>query len=210
MGKKLQISCITHSITIHSLLKTSINLCRWKGKCCNFPRRQRLCPPYSGCNLWCSLSTVMRKDHQEEEVIINMANQKSCGLCDMIFVEFFTRPEFLRPEFYPKKCVNRDNSKFTTKPRKCFKMTNFWQKTCKCFKIKVMADILSLTLYFHFIDAATRATSCAAKLCNSISTSGVLKRSTIAMIVQKTSNIYKMGKYLHAARVNLPVIAHFV
>ena len=47
---------------------------------------------------------------------------------DMIFVNFFTRPEFLRPEFYPKKRVNRDNGKFTTKQRKCFKMINLLQK----------------------------------------------------------------------------------
>ena len=41
---------------------------------------------------------------------------------DMIFVKNFTRPAFLGPKFYTKKCVNRDNAKFTTNQRKCFKM----------------------------------------------------------------------------------------
>ena len=40
----------------------------------------------------------------------------------MIFVEKFTRPAFLGSKFYTKKCVNRDNAKFTTNQRKCFKM----------------------------------------------------------------------------------------
>ena len=38
--------------------------------------------------------------------------------------------------------------------------------------------------------------------------SGVLKRSTNAMIVQ-TSDIYKMGKYLHDTSVNLPSYCTF-
>ena len=41
---------------------------------------------------------------------------------DVIFVTNFTRPAFLGPKFYTKKCVNRDNAKFTTNQRKCFKM----------------------------------------------------------------------------------------
>ena len=47
---------------------------------------------------------------------------------DMIFVKKFTRPEFLGQKFYPKKRVNRDNGKFTTKQRKSFKSTNLRQK----------------------------------------------------------------------------------
>ena len=47
---------------------------------------------------------------------------------DMIFVKKFTRPEFLGQKFYPKKRVNRDNGKFTTKQRKSFKSTNLQQK----------------------------------------------------------------------------------
>ena len=49
---------------------------------------------------------------------------KHCnGQTDMIFVKKFTRPEFLGQKFYPKKRVNRENGKFTTKQRKSFKST---------------------------------------------------------------------------------------
>ena len=61
---------------------------------------------------------------------------------------------------------------------------------------------------WSFINAAMRTISCAASLCTSISTSGVLKRSTNAMIVQ-TSDIYMMCKYLHDASVNLPSYCTF-
>ena len=57
-------------------------------------------------------------------------------------------------------------------------------------------------------NAAMRTMSCVANLCTSTSTSGVLKRCTNAMIVQ-TSDIYKMGKYLHNTRVNLPSYCTF-
>ena len=61
---------------------------------------------------------------------------------------------------------------------------------------------------WSFINAATRTTLCATNLCTSISTSGVLKRCTNAMIVQ-TSDIYKMGKYLDNTIVNLPSYCTF-
>ena len=32
---------------------------------------------------------------------------------DMIFVNLFTQPAFLRPKIYPKKRANRDSGKFT-------------------------------------------------------------------------------------------------
>ena len=47
---------------------------------------------------------------------------------DMIFVKKVTRPEFLKQKFYTKKRVNRDNGKFATKQRKCFKIHNLRQK----------------------------------------------------------------------------------
>ena len=47
---------------------------------------------------------------------------------------------------------------------------------------------------WSFINAATCTTSCAANLCTSIATSGVLKCSTNAMTAQ-TSDIYRMGNY---------------
>ena len=43
---------------------------------------------------------------------------------DMIFLG----QTFFGGNILHKKCVNRDNGKFTTNQRKCFKMQNFWQK----------------------------------------------------------------------------------
>ena len=71
---------------------------------------------------------------------------------DMIFVNFFTRPEFLRPEFYPKKHVNRDNGKFTTKQRKFFKLLNLRQNAVM-LQYNILANI-QLTLYFKIISTA--------------------------------------------------------
>ena len=92
-----------------------------------------------------------KTDPQDRPASANWpSHQGGAGGCtDMIFVNFFTRPKFLRPEFYPKKRVNCDNGKFTTKQRKYFKMTNLLQKHVKCSKITFMADILWLTIYFH-------------------------------------------------------------
>ena len=59
---------------------------------------------------------------------------------DMIFVKNFTRPEFLGPRFYPKKCVNRDNDKFTTKQRKFFKLLNLRQNSVM-LQYNILANI---------------------------------------------------------------------
>ena len=40
----------------------------------------------------------------------------------MICVKTFTRPMFLGTNFYAKKRVYRDNNKFASKERKCFKI----------------------------------------------------------------------------------------
>ena len=62
-------------------------------------------------------------------------------LCtDMIFVKNFTRPEFLGPRFYPKKRVNRDNGKFTTKQRKFFKLLNLRQNSVM-LQYNILANI---------------------------------------------------------------------
>ena len=48
----------------------------------------------------------------------------------MIFVKKNYTTGVFGANFLHKKCVNRDNGKFTTNQRKCFKMPNLWQK-CK-------------------------------------------------------------------------------
>ena len=65
-------------------------------------------------------------------------NTKICT--DLIFVKKFTRPEFLGPRFYPKKCVNRDNDKFTTKQRKFFKLLNLRQNSVM-LQYNILANI---------------------------------------------------------------------
>ena len=41
--------------------------------------------------------------------------------------------------------INRDNGKFMTNQRKCFKMPHLWQQTQRCFKTTFMTHILRLT-----------------------------------------------------------------
>ena len=96
-----------------------------------------LCPSYDSVGLFCTMTRgrsvgdwmIGRKGGNT--VVCSAIGRRGT---DMIFVNFFTRPEVLRPEFYPKKRVNSENGKFTTKQRNCFKITNLRQKQVNTLK----------------------------------------------------------------------------